>query len=184
MMWSVMITHNTNEYGRQKKKKKKKEKKGRPRVGFEPPTFRLTAERANRLRHGDSHIQRATLAPWDSSNNDYVGPKAMVWWRLHHNRRHAKHNIFDNFGTNNWLRKAPHFPEPDSTCTVTYGDMLHKAEYRKYMLSELPRKWSFPHVPYASESFITSSVMVVTPYTAWKRTPTHFRRHGLALQSF
>ena len=24
--------------------------------GLEPPTFRLTAERANRLRHGDIHI--------------------------------------------------------------------------------------------------------------------------------
>ena len=24
--------------------------------GLEPPTFRLTAERANRLRHGDLHV--------------------------------------------------------------------------------------------------------------------------------
>ena len=29
--------------------------------GFEPPTFRLTAERANRLRHGDSLPLNATL---------------------------------------------------------------------------------------------------------------------------
>ena len=26
--------------------------------GLEPPTFRLTAERANRLRHGDVHVNK------------------------------------------------------------------------------------------------------------------------------
>ena len=35
-----------------KLRKKKKKKKASP-GGLEPPTFRLTAERANRLRHGD-----------------------------------------------------------------------------------------------------------------------------------
>ena len=37
-----------------KKKKERKETKIPSPGGLEPPTFRLTAERANRLRHGDN----------------------------------------------------------------------------------------------------------------------------------
>ena len=38
-----------------RKKKRKNERKKVPSPGgLEPPTFRLTAERANRLRHGDN----------------------------------------------------------------------------------------------------------------------------------
>ena len=33
------------------KRKKKKEKTYTPQIGIEPTTFRLTAERANQLRH-------------------------------------------------------------------------------------------------------------------------------------
>ena len=39
---------------RKKKKKERKERKIPSPGGLEPPTFRLTAERANRLRHGDN----------------------------------------------------------------------------------------------------------------------------------
>ena len=38
---------------RKNKKERKKGKKVTSPGGLEPPTFRLTAERANRLRHGD-----------------------------------------------------------------------------------------------------------------------------------
>ena len=38
---------------RKKKERTKGKKKPSP-GGLEPPTFRLTAERANRLRHGDN----------------------------------------------------------------------------------------------------------------------------------
>ena len=39
---------------RKNKKERKKGKKLPSPGGLEPPTFRLTAERANRLRHGDN----------------------------------------------------------------------------------------------------------------------------------
>ena len=39
---------------RKNKKERKKGKKVTSPGGLEPPTFRLTAERANRLRHGDN----------------------------------------------------------------------------------------------------------------------------------
>ena len=41
-----------------KKKKERKETKISSPGGLEPPTFRLTAERANRLRHGDNVEKR------------------------------------------------------------------------------------------------------------------------------
>ena len=52
--------HNTATIGirQEKKDKSLKEKEKRPSPGgLEPPTFRLTAERANRLRHGDLAAQ-------------------------------------------------------------------------------------------------------------------------------
>ena len=39
---------------RKKKKERTEGKKVPSPGGLEPPTFRLTAERANRLRHGDN----------------------------------------------------------------------------------------------------------------------------------
>ena len=41
----------------EKETKKEREKRRSSPGGLEPPTFRLTAERANRLRHGDLHRQ-------------------------------------------------------------------------------------------------------------------------------
>ena len=47
-----IYTSLVNNYGKSEKKKKGKEKKNRSHLaGLEPATFRLTAERANRLRH-------------------------------------------------------------------------------------------------------------------------------------
>ena len=47
-----MFTLSPEEEVEMEKKRRKKEKWSSP-GGLEPPTFRLTAERANRLRHGD-----------------------------------------------------------------------------------------------------------------------------------
>ena len=44
-----------------KKKERTKGKKIPSPGGLEPPTFRLTAERANRLRHGDNVDEREKI---------------------------------------------------------------------------------------------------------------------------
>ena len=46
---------------RKDKKERKKGKKIPSPGGLEPPTFRLTAERANRLRHGDNVGEREKI---------------------------------------------------------------------------------------------------------------------------
>ena len=54
-----------------KKKKERKENKIPSPGGLEPPTFRLTAERANRLRHGDNvgEKEKILLKIWDPQCN-------------------------------------------------------------------------------------------------------------------
>ena len=37
--------------------------------GLEPPTFRLTAERANRLRHGDNPVKVQKVLDLNNDNN-------------------------------------------------------------------------------------------------------------------
>ena len=53
---------------KKKKKCKKKNKKVSSPGGLEPPTFRLTAERANRLRHGDHLRVEGKILDFKSNN--------------------------------------------------------------------------------------------------------------------
>ena len=54
-------------YAKKKKKKKKKEK-STSLGGLEPPTFRLTAERANRLRHRDCWKWRGVVSTFNHTS--------------------------------------------------------------------------------------------------------------------
>ena len=53
---------------KKKKKCEKKNKKISSPGGLEPPTFRLTAERANRLRHGDHLKNRGEILNFKSND--------------------------------------------------------------------------------------------------------------------